>query len=165
MLVQIGQRKAEPDVVALLVECHGRIRKFLGFAQRIAREPEVEAEEVRAVAGQVRRYFAEALPLHIADEEELIVPALAGAGLDAALAAMRAEHADHAAAVARLVEACDLLARDRAARGELGAAADALVELFEPHLAAEETVIFPAVAALLRERRDAIRQGMRARRE
>ncbi|MGE5185042.1 MAG: hemerythrin domain-containing protein, partial [Acidobacteriota bacterium] len=103
MLHTLGKRAASEDVVDLLVECHGRIRKFLGFARALADKPEAPAGEVRAVAGQIRRYFAVALPLHIADEEEAIMPRLAAASDDVtrALAAMHREHAAHAGEIAR----------------------------------------------------------------
>src|SRR6478752_10243593 len=108
MLVTLGQRAKSEDVVELLLECHGRIRKFLGFARDLAVAHAAPRDEVRQLAAQIRRYFAVSLPLHVADEEELIEPALAGASseVDAALAAMHAEHEAHAPALARLVGAC-----------------------------------------------------------
>ena len=171
MLVTLGQRAKSEEVVDLLVECHGRIRKFLGFARDLATAREAPHDEIRALATQVRRYFAVSLPLHVADEEELIEPALAGTSVevDAALAAMHAEHATHGPALARLVGACAELERDPSALPRiaevLAATTATLAAEFEPHLAREERVIFPALAALDAAKRDAIRAGMRARRE
>src|SRR6185437_5656461 len=131
MLVQLGQRAAREDAVDLLVECHGRIRRFLGFARQLA-VAQAPDDEVKAVAGQIRRYFAVAFPLHLADEEELVVPALATAGepAAAALAEMRADHAAHDPAVVRLVEICGELERAPGALArlapQLGAVADEL---------------------------------------
>jgi hypothetical protein len=36
MLVQIGSSKESEDVVDLLLQCHQRIRHFLGLASRLA---------------------------------------------------------------------------------------------------------------------------------
>lgn len=171
MLVKLGQRAKSEDIVDLLVECHGRIRKFLGFARDLALAHDAPREEIRQLAAQVRRYFAVSLPLHVADEEELIEPALAGtsAEIDDALAAMHAEHATHEPALARLVGTCAWLERDPSVLASVGetlaATAAELAAEFEPHLAREERVIFPALAALAADRRDAIRAAMRARRE
>jgi iron-sulfur cluster repair protein YtfE (RIC family) len=156
MLVKIGARTQEQTVVDLLTECHGRIRRFLSLAQRLA---EAAPGEVADLAGQVRRYFSEAFPLHVADEEELLAPALAGASaeVDQALAEMHREHGAHEAAVARLVAAREV--------PELVVAACALAALVEPHLAREESVIFPALAALPAAQSDAIRRRMRDRRD
>ncbi len=171
MLVRLGQRTGSGDVTELLLECHGRIRKFLGFARDLAEVRDASPDDVRQVAAQVRRYFAVALPLHIADEEELIEPALVGLRpeLDDALAAMRSEHAGHVPAVTRLVTTCDVLERDprelAGVASVLAATTAGLAAEFEPHLEREERVIFPALAQLSAERRAAIQAGMRARRE
>lgn len=170
MLVQLGQRRATGDLVDELVECHGRIRKFLGFGRALASTAGVPREEVHMVAGQIRRYFAVAFPMHRQDEEELIAPVLAEAEaeLDAALAKMVHDHADHAAQVVRLVELCadlerepELLPRHAA---ELAAIVGDLEAELEPHLQLEEHLIFPALRELPRARRDEILRAMRARR-
>ncbi len=171
MLVQIGKQGTSGDVVDLLVECHGRIRKVLAFARQLADKPEAPPGEVRAVAGQIRRYFAVAFPLHVADEEELIAPRLAGTGaaVARALATMHRDHGAHAAEIARLVEICGELEREPgrlASRvGELAASAAQVAADLEPHLELEERVVVPAIRGLAEAQRDAIRSGMRARRE
>ena len=60
MLGKIGRSAAPADAVALLLECHGRIRAFLAMARRVGE------------AIQVHRNFTLALPLHARDEEESI---------------------------------------------------------------------------------------------
>ncbi len=171
MLHTLGKRATSEDAVELLVECHGRIRKFLGFARALADKPEAPASEVRAVAGQIRRYFSVALPLHIADEEELITPRLATANdaVARALATMHGDHAAHAAEIARLVALCSELEREPARlaqrAGELHASAVQCTADLEPHLELEERVVFPALRHLPATQRDEIRHGMRARRE
>ena len=171
MIIRLGERRAGGgDVVDLLLECHGRIRRFTEVARRLGAAGADPAEQVREAAAQVRRYFREALPLHVADEDETIAPALAGRdpGVDAALAAMGAEHVEHGPALERVVELCGAVAQDPRAISELGAelavAAAALDALFEPHLAVEERTIFPAIAALPAPEREALLAAVRARR-
>lgn len=163
MLFQLGSRPAvrAVDVGDLLTACHARIRRFLALAARLATTTTVSATEVRESAGQIRRYFAEALPLHIADEEELILPRLAGksAAVDEALATMHADHEHHAELVARLIDRLD------APGPALAEAAAALHAAFEPHLALEERTIFPALAVLPAADLAAIKAEMRKRRE
>jgi hemerythrin-like domain-containing protein len=168
-VVQLGPRSTtDDDVVELFVGCHARIRRFLDLARRLAADDAVDAAEARAAAAAVHRYFTLAFPLHLADEEDLLAHLRGEAvALDAALAQMHADHADHAGRVTRLVAACEAIERDpaaAAARGELGAAAEALAAALEPHLAAEEAAIFPAVRALPRAALDALRAAMIRRR-
>src|SRR6516164_5551174 len=78
MLIQIGPSKENSDIVDLLSECHDRIRAFTGLAGRLASSGSVSDNEIRDAAGQLVRYFSESLPLHVADEEESILPRLRG---------------------------------------------------------------------------------------
>jgi hypothetical protein len=154
MLVTLGARRneADGDVVDLLLACHDRIRAFTALAVKLAVTVDLAAAEVREGAGAVRRYFAEALPLHVADEEDDLVLLLAGraAEVDAALARMTREHAEHEADLARLVEVCAALEDDPR---RLGALRDELAPL-AARLA----------AALADADRAGLRDRMRARR-
>jgi iron-sulfur cluster repair protein YtfE (RIC family) len=170
MLVQVGKRSTSSDVVDLLLECHDRIRKFLTMARSLAAATGAEPEEIRSVAAQVRRYFGESLPLHVADEHEQILPRLAGtdAEVDRALAAMEAEHAEHEPLVARLIASCSDLMQDP---GRLDSRAAELADVVERlsaelvrHLELEERVVLPAVRRLPASDRDAILAAMRQRR-
>jgi iron-sulfur cluster repair protein YtfE (RIC family) len=149
----------------LLYECHGRIRNFLALAARLAAAPDSPPEMVRESASQIRRYFAEAFPLHLADEDELVLPALLGhdENLDNVLAIMHGEHADHAALVARMIVLCEALQADPrqlvARAAELASATTALQAALEPHLLREEHEIFAALRALRPAQRDAIKAG------
>lgn len=171
MLVQIGPRNSTGDVVDLLRECHARIRRFLELATRLAATPSVAAGEVRTVTEQIRRYFVEAFPLHLADEDESILPTLSGRApsVDAALATMHADHVDHAGLVERLIELCAQLHDEPEAlpaqAAGLATATEALRAVLEPHLMLEEREIFPAIARLAAADRDAIKTAMRQRRE
>lgn len=170
MLVSLGKRPDEQDVVDLLVECHGRIRKFLTMARSLAGARGAMPEEITHVAQQVRRYFAESLPLHIADEHDDIMPRLASAGPEvaAALAEMDTEHVRHEPLVGKLVLLCERIARDPASldalRSPLGELVHQLGNEFLVHLEREESVIFPALRQLPAEQRDAIHSAMRERR-
>ena len=171
MLVQIGKRPDTVDVVGLLLECHDRIRKFTTMARDLAAARGASLDAIRDAASQVRRYFVESLPLHMADEEKQIVPRLLGinAQLDRALATMEADHTAHEPLVRRLVELCSMLVGDprqvAAVATELHAVATKLTSEFFVHLELEERVIFPALRRLPNEERAAILVAMRERRE
>jgi iron-sulfur cluster repair protein YtfE (RIC family) len=171
MLVQLGQRRSTVEVVDLLRECHERIRKFLGQARRLAMAATVPADEVRTAADQIRRYFAESFPMHLADEDEQIAPriARASADVDHALARMRGDHVDHAPRITQLVELCVAIERDprqlATLSAELAQVAALLEHELELHLELEERIVFPALEQLPQRERDSIREAMRTRRE
>jgi iron-sulfur cluster repair protein YtfE (RIC family) len=163
MFHSIGTRRGdgEGDVVDRLVECHGRIRDVLALAEKIATTRDVPADELRAAADRVRRYLTEALPLHVADEEQELLPRLRGRSveIDAALATMHGEHREHDPLVARMIAACAVA--DVNAVGEVAAV---LGPAMRAHLEVEEKVVFPALRALPVEEQEAIVAAMKARR-
>lgn len=161
-LVTVGGSKGADTLVGALADCHERIRRFSRIAVKLESEPAPQDQRVEA-AQQLVRYFTDALPRHVADEEESLRPRLPA--LAATLAQMAREHLEHEPLLGRL------LARWRAVaagekRVDAAAAADAraLVDAFEQHLALEEKMVFPAVAQLPSEIQSAIRAEMRARR-
>jgi hemerythrin-like domain-containing protein len=125
------------------------------LAVKLAVAEEVSPQEVREVAGRIRRYFGEALPKHTRDEDESIVPRLAGKEpeVDAVLSRMGREHLQHEAHVAQLVALCAQLENSpeqlAELRTELGRVAQALEAEFSSHLAEEERVVLPAIRRLL----------------
>jgi iron-sulfur cluster repair protein YtfE (RIC family) len=167
MLVKIGTRRDTGDVVDLFLECHARIRRFAALAVRLPATDRPTAE-IAETAAAIRRYFAEALPLHVADEEEEVAPRLAGRNdaVDRALATMAAEHREHEPSLARLLELCATVERDPdpAHLADLAAVATDLATRFDAHLALEEAVIFPALRALPAADLEAIRLALHARR-
>jgi len=169
-MLTIGKRPAAADVVDLLLDCHERIRSFTALAQRLARAPGTPPAEIADAATKVRRYFADALPLHARDEEESMVPRLRGRGaeVERELAEMQREHGEHEPLLARLVALCDALAADPARHAalapELDQVATALAGHFAAHLDREERVLFPAVRALPEAERAAMVRELRARR-
>ncbi len=167
-----GATVPREGAVALLLECHGRIREVLAVARRLGEAIDPAPAEVAAAAERVARYFGEALPLHAQDEEESIAPRLLGLDpfVDAELVAMTREHREHEPALAALLSACRELARHPARHAELAAvvarAAVSLERHFAVHLAREEAVVFPAIARLLDAKADAaIVAELRARRQ
>ena len=162
MLTSLGKPAAPSDAVDLLLECHQRIRSFLGLARRLGEARAEPAAAVADAAAGVRRYFTMALPLHALDEEETIAPRLRGRdpAAEAELATMTREHREHQGPLSVLVEACAQLTRDPGRHGELAAvvrgAADELTRHFAAHLAREEEVIFPALRRLLDAATDAV---------
>ena len=171
MLTGLGKPSAPSDAVDLLLECHVRIRHFVAMAQRLGGASGAAAPEIADTAQRVVRYFGQALPLHVRDEEDSLAPRLRGRDplLDAAIAAMEREHGEHQPALAMLLAATSAVAVDPARHASLAVevrrAADDLARQFEDHLAQEEAVVLPAVRRLLDAETDAaIVQEMRQRR-
>src|SRR5579885_3525324 len=149
MLINIGDTKQASDIVDLLLECHERILAFAALACRLATTEGLSDNEIRDAAGRIVRYFSQSLPLHVADEEESIVPRLSNrnADLDQALRTMHEEHTEHAGDVESLVHTCRRLetAPEQLPnlRAELLRSASGLQEKFVAHLRREEQVILP----------------------
>ncbi len=161
-IVRIGEQRGEGDVVDSLLDCHRRIRAFLAMAARVGQGGD-PADQVAEACAQIGRYFREAMPRHVADEEESILPRLRGraADIDAALAGMHEQHAAHEEHVAELAAA--VAAPE--ARPRIATAAAALEEALAPHLDLEEAIVFPAIRRLLTAQDLAdIAAEMRARR-
>jgi iron-sulfur cluster repair protein YtfE (RIC family) len=151
MKISTQPRKAPADVVDLFLECHERIRSFTGLAGRLAAAGDATPEDVVEAAARVRRYFAEALPLHVADEDDSVAPRLAGldAEVDDALAVMAREHREHEEPLRALLALCGELAAAPRRAGELGGVVAVLEPAFAAHLEREERVVFPAIRRLL----------------
>ena len=156
MLTQLRRepRVAPGDVLLLLLECHGRIRCFVDLAEAIATRHEAPAAQVIQACASVERYFTEALPLHVADEEQSLAPRLRGrsAEVDRALASMERQHAEHERKLAELLSAVRAVRhepQDGALRRELARATQVLRDDFREHLELEESIIVPAARQLL----------------
>lgn len=140
------------EIGDLLVECHRRIRKFAAMALRLGEVHEAPEHQIADAAHRVRRFFEQALPLHVEDEEQSVLPRLRGRDrtLDEHLQQMSAEHRSHEPLVDPLVATCRLLERSpehhAARREELFAAASALERELEAHMRQEEELIIPAIA-------------------
>lgn len=156
MLIGIAPKRASEDVVDALLECHERIRGFVELARRLGEHGELPAEEVRQAASRVHRYFSLALPLHVRDEEESILPRLHGLGgaIADALDRMARQHAEHEPPLARLLELCAVLGaqpeKHTTLRDDLASVASRLEREFQEHLESEERYVFPAIRERLR---------------
>lgn len=154
-----------------LLACHVRIREFTELSARLAAAGG-DPDSVSRTAGRVARYFAEALPLHEADEDLSIAPRLRLAGaseeLLQALDVVARQHPDIDRVVARMLTLWRALEADPAQlptlAESLARSTARLSELWGPHLALEETTILPALRALAPEDVAAIRAEMRERR-
>ena len=171
MQIGVRHRSVSNEVVDQLLGCHERIRSFVALARQIAEAPDAPSDHVASAASRVFRYFREALPLHVEDEELSLVPRLRGLSLDGddALDRMQKEHVAHQPSLARLIALCDELSRSPASlptvSSELGALAVDLAAQFEAHLLSEEQQLFPLInTALTAQRRSEIQAEMRQRR-
>lgn len=172
MLVQIGSSKESEDVVDLLLQCHQRIRHFLGLASRLAQTDDASHDEISDAAARITRYFTEALPLHVADEENSVVPRLSGRTpeLDTTLQGMHQEHLEHEPQIKALIEMCRTLRdspeRINELRPSLLAGSSLLEKAFSAHLDQEEQIVLPAIRTWLsQEEQAAMLNELRARRD
>jgi hemerythrin-like domain-containing protein len=162
VLIQIDSRKEPSDIVDVLLECHGRIRSFIGLASRLAKADQPMHDEIRDAAMRVIRYFSEALPLHVADEEQTILPRLSGRSpeLDETLKGMHHEHLEHEPQLQLLLQTCKTLQaspeRLDDLRQTLLGAASTLEAAFITHLEEEERSILPAIRTLLTPEEQAV---------
>lgn len=164
-------RASEPDgLVDLLVDCHQRIRRFLAPARLGGSQQAAPADRVGQACADVERYFTQAFPLHVADEDESIEPRLRGLSpaVDVALDDAMRQHRQHDPALTALLRAVNLLRsnpEDEVTRVATVDAAEALGNQLEAHLCLEERVVFPAIRELLsNETQTSIIAELRARR-
>ncbi len=157
----------------MLAACHGRIEQQCATLLRLV--PHLAAHgadaEARSAAAAVMRYFDSAAPMHHADEEQDLFPALieSMAGSDAVCinqltGRLADEHRELERAWANLRVAMAGIAEGSPDRLPLDAA-EAFVRLYEEHLAAEEAELLPMAARLIGDSElDRIGRAMRARR-
>src|SRR5690606_18929577 len=77
MLHTIGRKSRSERLTEMLADCHARIRSFIALAIA-AGEQQAPPEEVAAACARVERYFVQAFPLHVRDEEDSVLPRLRG---------------------------------------------------------------------------------------
>jgi len=140
----------------LLSDCHRRIEHFLGVLTRVGESVNGILSQEQADALTVSlRYFREAAPKHVADEEESLFPRLREAGAAEALEGLDRLESDH--------DQADQLHRTAERIGnewlegrvndsevaEFKLTISELVSLYTSHIALEDLVIFPAAERLL----------------
>lgn len=171
-------RDTEPatDPLVMLLACHVRIRDHLALAKRLVDAVEPSPDEVMEAAAALLRYFGQALPLHILDEDVTLREALMVMGRPVAdedvhaITTMTAEHSviepmiDEAMKQWQsLIEQPHLLPQ---LRHELTRDTLRLSTLLEAHLSAEEKQIFPLIHQVLTEdERAELARRMRERRQ
>lgn len=165
---------ARDDAFALLLDCHQRIRNFLGMGLRLLEATGAPERDVAEVAGRLVRYFTQALPKHVEDEDASLMPRLRACelppGVSRALEEMGAQHREQETLLAVLVPQWQRLleqpAQWAALVPTLRGPTERLAEQMEAHLLLEERVLFPTAGALLPpEALAALAGEMRARRQ
>lgn len=150
----LGDTPAPNDLVGLLLACHQRIRSFARLAFTLGVRADLDATAVTDASTRCWRYFHDALPLHVLDEEKTLWPRLAGCSveLDAIFAQMHMQHLAHERGLESLLRAL-VQVKERphslAARKALAASASAIESDLEAHLALEETALFPLIPRVL----------------
>lgn len=141
------------DVVEALLQSHAFSRSMLTLADRLT---SAQADgSTSATAQRVATFFGHHLEVHFIDEEQSLVPRLAGRhrAVDESIEAMRLEHGTLRALVSRVTFLCQLVAKEPArlmdVRFELSAAVEELRACLLAHQAREESMLFPAVRRLL----------------
>jgi len=157
----------------MLAACHGRVEQQCATLRRLV--PHVAAQgadaDARTAAAAVLRYFDTAAQDHHADEEVDLFPALIDsmAGSDAVclrelIEALTADHRQLEAGWQRVRRVLVRIAVGDSATLD-AAAVEALVGLYEQHIAREESELLPMAARLLSvEALERIGRAMRARR-
>lgn len=156
-LHQLGRTKPPKDAIDALLECHVRIRHYVGLIGRLAEAADEEPSEVAAVATSIVHYLTDALPLHAADEDDSLLPRLRGKDrrIDAELERMHRDHVEHGYVIDPVIRFCTQLGEDPGQVGQLGPrlgfAAVNLASHFAGHLRREEEILFPAARKYLTE--------------
>ena len=160
---------ATEEPVDLLLACHAKLRHFSELSLALATRGDIDDDQIRDAGHRLLRYFSVALPLHEADEEETLAPALADV-----MTPHQAEAIEHMCDQHRLLH--DALAElfpcwERAERepstidrAAMLPHARKLAAILDVHLALEELVIFPIVQVIPEPERRRLFIEMRARR-
>jgi hemerythrin-like domain-containing protein len=177
MPVQIGAKSHDfSNPTGLLSDCHRRIEMFLGLLQRVA--PVIDSSftaDARTALETSLRYFQEAAPKHIEDEEESVFPRLrrmSNPEIERALATLDELEDDHRRASALHTEVHVLglqcLEKGRLSLREADSfrrAVSDLSSIYGKHIRIEDDIVFPAAQrALSRSQKSAIAREMASRR-
>ncbi len=156
------------DPVEMLQACHGKVRHFAGLAQRLAAHLNQHGadRQAREAAQSVLRYFDVAAPLHHADEDEDLYPALQALNdpeLNQAIAKLTAEHTE----LGLLWQAVRRwLLRVQEGQAELPPAElPAFAQRYPQHAADEEALVYPHAQRLRPELLAELGKNMAQRRQ
>lgn len=158
----------------MLSACHGRIDNQCATLRRLLQHVQSHGvdESARVAARAVIRYFETAARLHHADEEQNLFPALieSMAGSDAICIrelteGLIAQHRQLEAQWQRVHAALRRLSDDSDATALQASDVEALIGLYEQHIALEERELLPMAARLLSDASlEAVGRAMRERR-
>jgi hemerythrin-like domain-containing protein len=147
-----GQKEAEVTPVEDLMREHGVLRRvqllYQEVARRIEQQQPFSLEVLTSAAGIIRRFIED---YHEKLEEDFVFPRFEKAGkLVDLVTVLREQHQ----ASRRVTDAIQALATPAAMRGaegraKLAAALRAFKQMYEPHAAREDTVLFPAFRPLV----------------
>lgn len=161
----------------MLSDCHRRIEMFLRSLQRVGEFIDSPLTlEARGALETALRYFHEAAPKHIQDEEESLFPRLRGSQhpeIEKVLLTLNALEDDHRRTDAlhsevhqlglQCLEKGDLSVRDA---DRFRHAVNDLCSIYGEHIRVEDNVVFPAAhRALSQSQKAAIASEMSSRRE
>jgi hemerythrin-like domain-containing protein len=158
--ILIGQKpdKDFTDPIGVLEDCHRRIEKFLDVLLALAGQTQSSPfrNEQRDAIESALRYFREAAPKHVADEEDSLFPRMRAARHSEALSDLDELHSDHLT-VAENHSAVEELFRRWLTDGLLSSPdhehlislLQSLRETYARHIKQEETQLFPHAARLL----------------
>ena len=156
------------DPIELLVACHDKVRRFTDLMERLHTHVAAAGADREAAdaARAILRYFDLAAPLHHADEDEDLYPALRSLGraaLDAALDEISAEHArlDHRWQALRPW----LQAVSQGRATDTHTDVSGFAQAYRVHAAREEAEIYPQARALSPDRLSALGRSMASRRQ
>lgn len=96
MMLQSPVTASFDDPQAMLIACHGKVRHFAALLERLVVHVQAggDAEQAKAAAEAILRYFDQAAPLHHQDEERDVFPAVLAHApeLASVLAGLEADH-------------------------------------------------------------------------
>ena len=178
MPVQIGAPTHDfSDPTGLLSDCHRRIEMFLGSLDAVGRviDRPLAEDAIRALDSALR-YFREAAPKHVSDEEESLFPRLRqvhNPDMESAITKLDSLEEEHRIA-APLHQEIERLGQQCLSRGSLSPgkaetfrnAVAALISMYRLHISVEDGLVFPLAARLLPQTdKAAIANEMAARRK
>lgn len=157
------------DPMALLLACHDKVRRFAGLLLRLQTHVAVHGRDAQAqdAAKSVLRYFEIAAPLHHADEDDDLYPALLAlgdAGVATRIQALSDEHTALTALWDGLAPWLRHLAEDASPCPDPGDIVRTFAANQLAHAEAEEREVYPLAARLPADARARIAQAMVARR-
>ncbi len=155
------------DPIAMLCACHDKVRRFSALSLKLAEHVALHGADAEAqtAAQAILRYFDHAAPLHHADEEQDLFPALLSLSrpaLHATLTELTQQH-PQLDALWQSVRVW-LLATVAGTALPPPSELPQFVALYTEHAAREEAELYPAAADLPPEQLQAAAQRMQARR-